>query len=85
MSDTIKKPWCKIYEIEGNQILVQIKMNTDEDQLELSQKVELEGMFLEASIGFTESKTTAQEAFDKYGEQNAQNFLNYMNNLINEN
>lgn len=81
----VKKPWCKIYEVNGNQVLVRVKMNTEEDQLELSQTVELEGMFMEASIGFEGATTNAEAAFEKYTEQQAENFLNAMNNLLNDN
>lgn len=84
-TNPVTTPWCQIFDIEGNQVLVRIKMNTEEDQLELSQMVQLEGAFVEASIGFEGSTTDAEEAFEKYGEQNAKKFLNAMINLLNGN
>lgn len=75
----VTTPWCQIYQVEGQQILVRIKMNTEEDEMEISQCLYVGDMFVEASIGgFERNDTTAEVQFKKYTQANAEKFYNSM-------
>lgn len=72
-------PWCQIYRVEGHQVLVRLKMNTEEDEMELSQCLYIHDMFMEASVGgFEKNNTSAEVQFEKYNQAQAVKFYNTM-------
>ncbi|UAB85005.1 hypothetical protein INR75_02950 [Zunongwangia sp. SCSIO 43204] len=74
--------FCKIYSIDDNQILVQLKLNDDGD-LGISQVTKINGCFVEALIdGFEENGTTAEKQFKKYTINQAGNFLTAMQKFM---
>ncbi len=76
--------FAKIFEVEGNQVLVRKSINTDNKKEELVTSTYINGLELEMAVGnFEKHSSTIEEAFEKADQKTAERFYKTMKQLAN--
>lgn len=80
------KNWCKIISLPTHDVLVERISNHDDlEAVRVSARFDDHGAHLKATLGFEEDEQKADEAFENYDEAAAQNFLDGMLNMLEDN
>lgn len=75
------KKFCKIFEVEDNQVLYQISLDEEsEEEIVMTTRIEGVHMSLKAG-GFEKNNTTADIQFERIDQAMAEKFYKSMNNL----
>ena len=77
----MSKKFCKIFEVEDNQVLYQISLDEEsEEEIVMTTRIEGVHMSLKAR-GFEKNNTTADIQFERIDQAMAEKFYKSMNNL----
>ncbi len=69
------KNWCKIIQLENNDILIQ-RLSTDEDGEHIEFKFKIDGVTASFKASYEDDVELADETFEKYSKEDAQKMLN---------
>ncbi len=78
----MEKEFCKIFIVNGQQVLILKEEDSDDDSSKLTQIADCNNMRFSMAIGFDEY-SDREKAFDEYGQDNAEKFMEIVNKNFN--
>lgn len=77
----MKNQFCKIFEVQGHQVLYRRDTNDEGDEA-ITMTTLIDGLFMSANMsGFEKNNTTAEEQFKKVDQEKAESFFKTMKDL----